>query len=46
MWSHKQLATSPWRGTVSGTVELGVFRGDKGQEIMEERGQPSAWVKE
>lgn len=31
---------------MNGTVELGVFRGHKEQEIMEKHGQPSAWVKE
>ncbi|RLW04404.1 hypothetical protein DV515_00005810, partial [Chloebia gouldiae] len=38
------LATRPRRGTVSGTV--GVFRGDKEQEIKEKHGQPNAWIKE
>lgn len=46
MWSRKQLATRPGRGTVTGAVELGVFRGDKEQEIKEKHGQPNAWVKE
>lgn len=48
MWSHKELATSPRRGTVSGTLSRPhrVFRGDKEQEITDKHGQPSAWVKE